>query len=89
MLRSCSSRLCNFSAAQSNDIDGRVEGYYWDFGDGTTAAGITAAHVYGADGTYTVTLTVVDDQGLSADESVDVVVEEEDPTDRRDKRSRK
>jgi hypothetical protein len=31
--------------------------YTWDFGDGTVGSGATVAHVYGADGTYTATVT--------------------------------
>jgi PKD repeat protein len=36
----------------------------WDFGDGTTASGtLTPTHVYNAPGSFTVTLTVTDDDG--------------------------
>lgn len=31
-------------------------GFTWDFGDGTTATGLKAAHTYSAPGTYTITL---------------------------------
>lgn len=32
-------------------------GFRWDFGDGTTATGLLAAHIYAAPGSYNVTLT--------------------------------
>ena len=34
--------------------------YRWDFGDGTTGAGMQPSHTYAAPGTYTVRLTVTD-----------------------------
>ncbi len=57
----------------STDADGTVVSYSWDFGDGTpTASGdLDEAgqlyHTYGADGTYTVTLTVTDNLGADSD----------------------
>ncbi len=37
--------------------------YEWDFGDGDTSTGENPTHSYKADGIYTVSLTVTDDQG--------------------------
>jgi enamine deaminase RidA (YjgF/YER057c/UK114 family) len=50
----------------STDTDGTVVGYAWDFGDGATATGATATHVYTTAGDHTVTLTVTDDDGGTA-----------------------
>ena len=52
-----------FDAAGSSDPDGRIAQYDWAFGDGASAQGETVTHQYGADGTYTVTLTVLDNAG--------------------------
>ncbi|UCH88668.1 MAG: PKD domain-containing protein, partial [Thermoplasmata archaeon] len=54
-----------FSGSNSDDHDGTIELYKWDFGDGTYGAGETTTHTYSDDGVYTVTLTVVDDDGTS------------------------
>ena len=58
----------SFSAGASSDPypGGSITGALWDFGDGTTGAGVSASHVYGAPGTDTVTLTVSDAYGLSS-----------------------
>ena len=39
--------------------------YHWDFGDGTTATGLTASHTYTDGGTYTATLTAVGASGVA------------------------
>ncbi len=49
-----------FTGAGSSDPDGDPLTYGWDFGDGTTGTGVNPTHVYGAGGTFTVTLIVND-----------------------------
>jgi PKD repeat protein len=58
----------------STDSDGTVTEYAWDFGDGGTATGSTAAHDYAVGGTYTVSLTVTDDKGATATRTSTVTV---------------
>ncbi|RME28685.1 MAG: PKD domain-containing protein, partial [Candidatus Zixiibacteriota bacterium] len=53
----------SFSSAGSNDPDGSITAYSWDFGDGATSTAANPTHTYSAAGTYTVTLTVTDNQG--------------------------
>ncbi len=63
---SCPTLTCSFSD-QSSDPDGSVTSWQWTFGDGTT--GSTAqnpSHTYSAGGSYTVTLTVKDNQNASS-----------------------
>ena len=59
---SCSNRTCTFDASASTD-DGTITGYSWNFGDGSTASGVTASRTFASDGTYTVELRVTDDEG--------------------------
>lgn len=66
----------NFSGSGSTDADGTITGYSWDFGDGTTAAGTNVSHVYNATGTYQVTLTVTDNDGLTGRATHNVVVDQ-------------
>lgn len=65
----------SFSGTGSNDPDGTIASYAWNFGDGTGGSGATVEHAYAAGGTYTVTLTVTDDDGATgtATRSVTVV----------------
>jgi PKD repeat protein len=58
----------------SSDSDGSIVGYAWDFGDGATATGATASHTYAASGTFTVKLTVTDNQGATGTAQHDVTV---------------
>jgi chitodextrinase len=70
----------NFNGSGSTDSDGQINYYAWNFGDGTTTTGVTASHSYDAAGTYTVTLSVVDDDGaLDTDTAVVTVNSEPDP----------
>ena len=55
----------SFSATGSVDPNGSVVSYAWDFGDGSSGAGVTASHTYAQDGVYTVRLTLVDNDGLA------------------------
>jgi parallel beta-helix repeat protein len=52
-----------FSGSSSVDSDGTIANYSWNFGDGTTGYGVTAMHLYSTKGTYTVILTIIDDDG--------------------------
>ena len=54
-----------FDTSGIYDPDGEIVSYQWDFGDGTTAVGENPVHTYDSAGTYTVTLTVTDDTGLT------------------------
>jgi PKD repeat protein len=50
--------------SDSFDTDGTIIYYHWDFGDGNTESGVTAAHTYSESGIYRVTLTITDNGGL-------------------------
>jgi serine protease len=52
-----------FDAGDSTDLDGRITSYEWTFGDGSTASGESVVHSFEGSGTYTVSLTVEDDEG--------------------------
>ena len=54
-----------FSSVGSSDIDGTIVGYSWSFGDGATSAAANPSHTYALAGTYTVSLTVTDNQGAT------------------------
>lgn len=47
------------------DVGPDVLSVAWDFGDGSTATGAGATHAYAAPGTYTVRMTVTDDDGAA------------------------
>ena len=59
----------------STDVDGTIVSWAWDFGDGNQATLQNSSHTYPKPGTYTVNLTVIDDDGASAATSVTVTVE--------------
>lgn len=63
-----------FDGSTSTDGDGLVDRYYWNFGDGTLAEGVTASHAYQQERDFQVTLSVQDDLGAQAATSAAVAV---------------
>lgn len=59
--------LITFDASNSEDPDGQIVKYSWDFGDEFSLSGLEprAEHIYTHPGTVTVTLTVTDNTGLT------------------------
>ncbi len=55
--------------------DTGIETYAWDFGDGSTAEGAAATHVFETAGAFAVTLTVTDADGESSTDELTVTVE--------------
>jgi len=51
------------AAVQFSDQSQAAVRWFWDFGDGATATAQDPAHVYGEAGSYTVSLTVTDENG--------------------------
>jgi C1A family cysteine protease len=63
-----------FDGSASQDPDGTVASYAWNFGDGTTGAGAICGHTYNQAGTFTATLTVTDNAGAQGAATVKITV---------------
>jgi len=65
-----------FDASGSYDRDGRITGYHWEWGDGTTGffSGPVTTHTYTAPFTGQARLVVFDDSDQCADTYVDVTI---------------
>lgn len=59
---------------QSTDTGGSIASRSWDFGDGTSSTETNPSKTYSAAGTYTVKLTVTDNDGNTDDETKSVTV---------------
>ena len=63
---------------KSTDSDGTVVAWNWNFGDGNVSTAQNPTHTYAASGTYTVMLSVTDDDGATGStKSSDVTVTEQ------------
>jgi PKD repeat protein len=61
--------VLHFSGAESEDSDGFVRVYAWDFGDGRKAEGAFVTHQYAEPGTYTMTLQIQDNSDTTCNTS--------------------
>ncbi len=73
--------IVSFDASASDDPDGTIVSYLWDFGDGTntTETSPIATHTYTEPETYTVTLKIVDSDGLTGTTTRDIEVAPQPP----------
>ncbi len=80
----CQGLKCTFNGSASNDSDGSIANYSWDFGDGSaveSAAGLVSTeHTYAAVGEMSATLTVTDDLGGEGSTTTTFTVENMAPT---------
>ena len=66
--------LVTFDSSASADPEGGVLGYSWDFMDGSFSTEANPSHEFTTPGTYSVTLTVTDDLGVWATDSITITV---------------
>lgn len=71
-----------FNATASNDTDGTIDNYTWDFGDNENGTGVVVNHTYSASNetvNYTVKLTVTDNDGATntTEQIIEVLASEE------------
>ena len=64
----------SLSSAGSDDIDGSIASFAWDFGDGNSSTEENPAHIYVSAGNYNVSLTVTDDDGASDQDLTTVAI---------------
>lgn len=64
----------SFSAQGSTSPNGNIKSYFWDFGDGTNATGISVSHKFSSFGTYTVVLSLDDNLGIKSSKSLTIYI---------------
>ena len=67
--------LFHFNASGSDDSDGHITSYAWDFGDGKTGTGKIIDHQYNVVGNFSVTLTVTDNESSQSSAAKNIQVE--------------
>ena len=69
----------SFSSAGSNDSDGNIDSYGWDFGDGSTSSAVNPNHTYTMAGVFDVTLTVTDNDGDTGSDTTTAAITDQPP----------
>ncbi len=66
----------NFDASGTKDLDptGQITSFAWDFGDGSKGTGPKVSHLFIDDGSYSVKLTVTDNEGGTVTNSIIIEV---------------
>ncbi len=62
--------------SNASDPDGSIQSYQWEFGDESSGSGSNPTHTFDSEGSYTVRLTVEDNQGASSSATRTVDVQE-------------
>jgi PKD repeat protein len=73
---SCNQNVCGFDGRGSTDENAPTLTYAWNFGNGRTGSGSVPSHTYTTAGTFTVTLTVRDEYGLTGTTTRTVTITE-------------
>ena len=69
----------NFDGSASYDPDGSIVSYLWDFGDGNTSSLSKLTHSFTENGEYSVTLTIVDNEGAVSSKVANQIVKNRSP----------
>lgn len=64
-----------FDGAASKDPDGSIVKYQWDFGDSVSGEGVKVSHNFAKAGGYNVKLTVTDNSGLVASQTIAITLD--------------
>ena len=68
-----------FDGSGSQDPDGSIDQYDWNFGDGNTGTGEKPEHTYTSGGDYTVYLAVTDNLGASTSNTTSASIDSANP----------
>jgi len=66
----------SMSSNGSNDPDGNIVSYAWNFGDGTSSNATNPNHTYASAGNFNITLTVIDNEGASSSTNTSAFISE-------------
>jgi len=66
--------VISFDGSGSSDPGMDIITYTWDFGDGSMGSGLATTHTYPDNDTYSVVLTVTDDNGATSSDTLAVTV---------------